>query len=139
MSKARFTPEQQEFLRNNQYTARVTSDTLSLTKEFKEIFYQEYITGAIPRDILQKYGYPVEILGKTRIWGLTHCIKKEYEHNGAFNDIHSKSTDKSMFPCTSEDKIRILEHQVSYLTQEVEFLKKFSRSRIPESRFSHHA
>lgn len=126
MSKARFTPEQQEILRNNQYTARVTSDTLSLTKEFKEIFYREYITGAIPRDILQKYGYPIEILGKVRIWGISHCIKKEYERDGAFSDLHSKNTNKTTPPSTSEDKIRLLEQQVSYLTQEVEFLKKIS-------------
>ena len=37
MSKVKFTPEHQEILPNNQYTARVTSDTLSLTKEFKEL------------------------------------------------------------------------------------------------------
>lgn len=129
MSKVKFTPEQQEILRNNQYTIRVTVDTLSLSKEFKELFYQEYLAGSIPRDILQKYGYPIEILGKQRIWGITHCIKKEYERDGSFRDIRSNGPSSIPEPCTSEDKIKKLEHQVKYLTQEVEFLKKISSIR----------
>ena len=129
MSKVKFTPEQQEILRNNQYTVRVTADTLSLSKEFKKLFYREYLTGAIPRDILQKYGYPEEILGKHRICGISQCIKREYECEGSFRDIRSNDTDRTSPPHTPEDKIRHLEHQVNYLTQEVEFLKKISSIR----------
>lgn len=129
MSKVKFTPEQQEILRNNQYTVRVTPDTLSLSKEFKELFYREYLTGAVPREILQKYGYPAEILGKQRIWGIAHCIKKEYERDGSFRDIRSNNTDNTLISRTPEDKIKQLEHQVNYLTQEVEFLKKISSIR----------
>ena len=40
MSKVKFTEEQQKELRNNKYTARVTANSLSFTKEFKELFYQ---------------------------------------------------------------------------------------------------
>ena len=65
MSKVKFSPEQQQLLRDNPYTVRVTADVLSLSREFKEIFYKEYLNGALPRDILQKYGYPIEILGVT--------------------------------------------------------------------------
>lgn len=125
MSKAKFTPEQQELLRNNQYTIRVTADSLSLSKEFKELFYQEYLSGEIPRNILQKYGYPTEIFGKQRIWGIAHCIKKEYQDTGTFRDIRTPSTGSTSADKSPEEKIRQLEHQVSYLTQEVEFLKKW--------------
>ncbi len=41
MSKAKFTPEQQQVLHNNPYTIRVTENVLSLSKEFKELFYKE--------------------------------------------------------------------------------------------------
>lgn len=126
MSKVKFTPEQQDMLRSNQYTVRVTANTLSLSKEFKELFYQELLGGSIPRDILRKYGYPVEILGKERIWGITHCIRKEYEKKGAFTDILSPSSAAALKP---EDEIRRLQQQVDYLTQEVEFLKKISSIR----------
>jgi hypothetical protein len=79
MSKAKFTSEQQQLLRNNPYTVRVTEDVLYLSKEFKELFYKEYLTGAIPRDILKKYGYPSAVLGKQRIWGISHTIRQQYE------------------------------------------------------------
>ncbi len=127
MSKVKFTPEQQQLLRNNPYTIRVTEDVLNLSKEFKELFYKEYLAGAIPRDILQKYGYPSDVLGKQRIWGISHSIRKQFEKTGEFRDVRTPGS-----PLTAdspEDKIRQLEHQVNYLTQEVEFLKKISSIR----------
>ncbi|MGN0399708.1 MAG: HTH domain-containing protein [Blautia sp.] len=57
MSKVKFTEEQQQELRNNKYTAKVTANSLSFTKEFKELFYNEYLTGVLPREILRRYGY----------------------------------------------------------------------------------
>ena len=39
MSKVKFTPEQQQMLRENPYTIHMTADVLSISKEFKEIFY----------------------------------------------------------------------------------------------------
>ena len=127
MSKVKFTPEQQQLLRQNPYTVRVTEDVLSFSKEFKEIFYKEYLAGALPRDILQKYDYPVDILGKQRIWGITRCIRKQFKENGEFRDIRSPGAPRTEE--TYEEKIKRLEHQVTYLTQEVEFLKKISSIR----------
>lgn len=118
-------------------TVRVTEDVLSLSKEFKEIFYKEYLAGALPRDILQKYDYPVDILGKQRIWGISHTIRKQFEKTGEFRDVrHPGAPTTAISP---EEKIRQLEYQVNYLTQEIEFLKKFPRSEISGSRCGHHA
>ena len=127
MSKAKFTSEQQQLLRNNPYTVRVTEDFLYLSKEFKELFYKEYLAGAVPRDILEKYGYPSSVLGKQRIWGIGYTIRKQFEKNGEFRDIRTPNS--SVTANSQEDKIRQLEHQVNYLTQEVEFLKKISSIR----------
>ena len=129
MSKVKFTPEQQDILRSNPYTAKVTASIISFTKEFKELFYKEYLAGRIPKEILQEYGYPVEILGKKRIWGIAYIIRKEFEKNGSFDDIRTKKPGEKPKSLTPEDKIRHLEHQVNYLTQEVEFLKKISSIR----------
>lgn len=127
MSKVKFTEEQQQELQNNKYTARVTANSLSFTKEFKELFYNEYLTGVLPREILRRYGYPVEILGKRRIWGIAHCIKKEYESNGGFRDVRSPRPALARSEeLTPEQQIRQLQHKLDYLTQEVEFLKKIS-------------
>lgn len=127
MSKKKFTPEQQQQLRNNPYTIRVTADVLSLSKEFKEIFHKEDLEGNLPRDILQKYGYPAEMLGRERIWGITHCIRRQFEETGKFRDIRNPGAPQAEE--TSEEKIKRLEHQVNYLAQEVEFLKKISSIR----------
>lgn len=100
MSKAKFTSEQQQLLRNNSYTVRVTEDVLYLSKEFKELFYKEYLTGAIPRDILEKYGYPSAVLGKQCIWGISHTIRQQYEKAGEFRDVRTpnSSVTASSFP-----------------------------------------
>lgn len=130
MSKIKFTEEQQNQLRNNPYTARVSENTLSFTKEFKEVFYKRYISGEIPRAILWELGYPVGILGKGRIWGIAHSIKKEYETNGCFNDSMSpKPSAKKTEDLSADQQIRQLQQKLDYLTQEVEFLKKISSIR----------
>lgn len=127
MSKSKFTPEQQQLLRNNPYSIRVTENVLSLSKEFKELFYKEYLAGALPRDILQKYGFPPDVLGERRIWGISYTIRKQFEDIGEFRDVRAPGSPlKEVSP---EDKIRQLEHQVSYLTQEMEFFKKISSIR----------
>ena len=127
MSKAKFTSEQQQLLRNNPYTVRVTEDFLYLSKEFKELFYKEYLAGAVPRDILEKYGYPSSVLGKQRIWGIGYTIRKQFEKTGEFHDVRNPGS--PIMAESPEEKIRQLEHQVNYLTQEVEFLKKISSIR----------
>ena len=58
MSKVKFSSKQQEILRNNKYTVRVTANILSLSKEFKEIFYKEYLSGEIPSIVLHKPKFP---------------------------------------------------------------------------------
>ena len=130
MSKIKFTEEQQEQLRNNPYTARVSENTLSFTKEFKKVFYKRYTSGEIPRAILWELGYPAEILGKGRIWGIAHSIKKEYETTGCFQDCMSPGPAKKKTEDLSADQqIRQLQQKLDYLTQEVEFLKKISSIR----------
>ena len=127
MSKVKFTPEQQQMLRNNPYTIRVTADVLSLSREFKEIFHKEYLSGSLPKDILQKHGYPADVLGNQRIMGISYSIRKQFERTGEFRDARTPGVDKPAV--SSDEKLKRLEHQVNYLTQEVEFLKKISSIR----------
>ncbi len=130
MSRTKFTEQQQLLLRANPYTLRVTETTLSLSKEFKKLFYEEYQSGIVPREILKKHGYPTEVLGMQRICGIATCIKREYKHAGEFSDIHSSKQPaiNGDYP-TISDPMKRLQHQVEYLTQEVEFLKKISSIR----------
>ena len=131
MSKKVFTPEEMEILRGNKYTYAVTPHILSFTKEFKELFWAEYQSGAVPRQILENYGYPADILGKKRIWGIAHVIKSQFNSPAGFHEgslpKSGKSVDKE--DQTTEELVKSLQGEVQYLRQEIEFLKKISSIR----------
>lgn len=131
MSKKVFTPEEVELLRNNNYTYKATCHILSFTKEFKELFWEEYQTGAIPRQILEKYGYSADILGKERIWGIAHTIKKQYYSSEGLHEGALPKSDKASGgdAKTTEERVDKLQGEVEYLRQELEFLKKISSIR----------
>ena len=136
MSKKVFTPEEVEMLRDNKYTFAVTPHILSFTKEFKELFWEEYQSGAIPRQILEQYGYHADILGKKRIWGIAHTIKKQYQspeglHEGAMPSSRKSSDGNAQ---TTEERVNKLQGEVEYLRQVIEFLKKFPQSELQGSR-----
>ena len=125
MGKKVFTDEEVEMLRSNPYTYSVTPSTLYFTKEFKELFWQEYQKGEVPRRILDRYGYPAEVLGKKRIWGIAHNIKDQYYSEGGLRE----GTLKRGAPAndgneTTEEAVRQLRDEVRQLRQEIELMKK---------------
>ena len=127
MSKKVFTDQEVEILRSNQYTYLVTPRKLCFTREFKELFLSEYQAGAVPRNILEKYGYPASLLGEKRIWGIAATIKKQSQspdglHEGTLPKKKSAAGDTEV--SSSDEQIRKLQSDVEYLRQEMEFLKK---------------
>lgn len=136
MGRNPFTDEQILLLRQNPYTFSVTRLRLSFTKEFKEIFYSEYETGLLPRQILQDHGYDPAVLGGRRIWGISCHIRQEYRRYGGFRQgtIQTKMPGPSLpapgRPASDKEELGQLRHEVDYLRQEIEFLKKISLARI---------
>ena len=131
MSKKVFTKGEIKMLRGNPYTYAVSPHILSFTKEFKELFWAEYQDGTIPRQILERHGYPPEVLGKERIWGIANAIKRQYNspdgiHEGALPKRSQASGDSCR---TTEEHIIKLQGEVQYLRQEIEFLKKIFSAR----------
>lgn len=130
MSKKVFTNEEVEMLRSNPYTYAVTPHILSFTKEFKELFWEEYQAGAIPRQILEKHGYPADVLGRQRIWGIAHTIKGQYYSGEGFREGSRPKNSSPSNDCkTMEETVKQLQSEVQYLRQEIEFLKKISSIR----------
>lgn len=127
MKRKVFTKQEVEMLRSNPFTYAVTSHALSFTKAFKELFWQEYQAGAIPRQILEKYGYPSEVLGNQRIWGIAHTIKMQYySPEGLHEGTLPKTTPPDSSGLLTNESIQQLQNEVQYLRQEIEFLKKIS-------------
>ena len=126
MSKTTFTSEQIAELSANPYTYNVTPKFLLFTKEFKELFWSEYCEGKPPRMILRECGYDTELLGTDRISGIQQSLKREYHKWNTFHD--GKCPPKAAAPTKSGSDetvtIKQLQHEVEYLKQEIEFLKK---------------
>jgi len=85
----KFTEEQMEALRKNPFVYKVTESRLMLSKKFKEAFMDAYADGAEPREILEKYGFTVELIGQRRIDSIPHHIFEEYEIYGEFHEGYS--------------------------------------------------
>ena len=135
MSRSQFTVEQMQLLRQNPYTHSVTRTRLSFTKKFKEIFHTEYQAGESPKQILIDHGYDTEILGESRIWNISSRIQDQYKKNGEFHEGHGPrrlvkpNTSAFNKPISEKEELKQLRHEVDYLKQEVEFLKKISSIR----------
>lgn len=125
MGTNHFTEEQQTFLRQNPYVAKVSKTSITYTDEFKKRFYDEYKAGNLPSTILQGMGFDPRVLGRKRINHFVGNIRKYEAHNEKFHDRRKESSGRPRTKdLTPEEKISRLEHQVRYLKQENEFLKK---------------
>ena len=106
-------------------------------KEFKELFMTAYKAGESPRKILEDHGFDISIIGERRIWSISHHIRTEYQKYGEFHEgygprgevaSHGTPTNTTK-PVSEADEIKQLRHEVDYLKQEMEFLKKISSIR----------
>ena len=137
MSSKLFTEEQQQLLRQNHYIYCVTEARITLTKEFKQLFMTAYKAGESPRKILEDHGFDIDIIGERRIWSISQHIRTEYKTYGEFHEgygprgetaNHDAPKDTAK-PVSEADEIKQLRHEVDYLKQEMEFLKKISSIR----------
>ena len=127
MGTNHFTEEQRSILRQNPYVIKVSKTSVTYTEEFKERFYQEYKDGNLPSAILRRMGFDPQVLGKKRIDHFVVNVRKYEAQNEDFRDRRKNSSGRPRKKdLTPEEKISRLEHQVQYLKQENEFLKKIS-------------
>lgn len=129
-----FSKQEQELLAANPYTFRVSDKQLSFTAEFKSLFWDDYCNGITPTQILQKYGYPPEVLGDSRISGIQRLIKKEaLNADGFFSgrrpQAENPAEEETPDVVSQQKRINKLEQKVQYLEQQMEFLKKISSTR----------
>ncbi|MDO4651081.1 MAG: hypothetical protein Q4B26_20780 [Eubacteriales bacterium] len=131
MERNKFTKREIQLLKCNPYTYRVTEATIFFTTEFKQEFWRRYQEGETPRAIVEALGYDPDILGQYRINGLQINIKKQAERPEGFTQGKGrkktlKSALYSVDEKPSEETIIKMQHELMYLRQEVEFLKKIT-------------
>ncbi len=120
------TKKEIESLRYNPNVKRVTAYTVCFTEEFRKKVYEEKKSGTPVAEILRRNGIDPEVLGDSRISGLSHTLHQEAIRSEGFSDLRTgnyrrppKTGDE-----TIEQRIKSLENELAYTRQEVEFLKK---------------
>ena len=131
MNWNKFTKREIQLIKNNPYTYKVTESQIFYTKEFKEEFWRRYQAGESPRAIVEALGYDPDMLGQYRINGLQINIQKQVQRQEGFTqekgghkgrkaelyDVDNNPTDETIIK---------MQHELLYLRQEVEFLKKIT-------------
>lgn len=124
-----YTKKEMRILQGNPYTLKVTKNKLSHTAEFKRIFWTKYQAGTTPRKIVEELGYDPKMFGQKRIDSLVQHIKKQALSGNGFTEGLNRTkrvkivNNEDMTPETFAQ----MQHEVLYLKQEVEFLKKITK------------
>jgi transposase len=125
MGKNHFTEDQVNELRKNPYIEKVSSKTITYTKEFKERFESEYRAGKLPSQILADMGIDQKVLGSRRKNSIVQRIKMyELRPEGCEDTRKNNSGRPSTKELSDTEKIKRLDQKIEYLKQENEFLKK---------------
>ena len=128
-----FTEEQLSVLKQNPYTFRVSNTTIKFTEEFKDVFWNLYLQDMPLRDIINTLGYDYDMLGEKRVGGFIYNLRKD--RLTPQQRITSSSTNRIKRPPSNTDyahmyaseAIKNISAELTYLRQEVEFLKKLSQ------------
>lgn len=131
MNRNKFTKREIQILKNNPYTYSVTESQLFFTKDFKEEFWRRYQAGDSTRKIVEELGYDPDMLGTSRLSGIQMNIQKQANSPTGFTEGKGrrkqlKSGLYSVDENPSDETIVKMQHELMYLRQEVEFLKKIS-------------
>ena len=136
MGPIKFTDEQVEKLSENPYTDYVSKSNLRFTMDFREMFIRELQSGKKAREIFAEAGYDVSVLGESRIKSASHRIRKEFKVGDESPMIHKKNSAElpDYTEMTQKEAIARMQHEIRYLHQELEFIKKLSHWTDKESR-----
>ncbi len=130
MSTRLLSQEYVKELREHIYVRRATQRTVLFTSEFKQLAYDELHRGKTIREIFTEAGFDIEKLGQKRLENFRERVEKEGEREEGFTDKrlgnfrHETQTDEAKL----RKRLKQLEHQVAYLQQENDFLKKIEEA-----------
>jgi hypothetical protein len=134
-----FSSEEIELLLQSPHVAYVSRTTVSYTLAFKKMFWQRYCDGVPPTRIFEEAGLSVDVIGKSRIDTLIKALRSQMERGLGFKEGREPQPGDAeklfdlpripRYPKNSQiplapESIAKLVHEVEYLKQEMEFLKK---------------
>ena len=117
-------------LREHIYVKFASQRVVNFTSEFKQLAYDELHKGKTMRKIFAEAGFDIEKLGQKRLENFQASIEKAAQSEDGFTD--KRSNNHRQEAQTDEanllKRLRQLEHQVAYLQQENDFLKKIEEA-----------
>ena len=120
-----FTLDEVNELSMNPYTYRVSAKTISFTAEFKEKFWDMYCAGQQPHNIVKQLGYDPDVLGATRIQGISDHIREQARSGEGFHEGRRSKPIESRYDAMTPSKALLkMQGEITYLRRELEFLKK---------------
>jgi len=113
-------------LQENMNVAYVSENEVIFTAAFKHLAWEEKQSGKNLPTIFREHGIEPKVLGHKRIENFSRRLREIARNNSSFEDRRKENQrpnadGKELSP---EEKIRRLEHELAYVRQEVEFLKK---------------
>lgn len=130
-----------KLLKANPYTFKVTSKRLFFKIEFKEAFWNAYKAGLAPRKIIADLGYDLSLFGQKQIDSITQGIKQQALSQSGFRQGTNRTyrrKNELLIPSkeNSEEQavLKSILNELSYLRQEVDFLKKIVKTQNTATR-----
>jgi len=138
--RSQFTSAEIEKLLDSPHIAYVSRTTISYTLAFKELFWQRHCDGVHPLTIFEEAGLDTKIIGRSRVDWFLRALKDQKERGLSFNEgsePHQAQPPKqfnipspprrlknSQVVSLSPEAIARMAHEVAYMKQELEFIKK---------------
>ena len=122
----KYTQKQIKELKANPYTLQVSDKRIFFTIEFKKVFWTKYQSGMSPRAIFKELNYNLDYFGQKQIDSIVQRVKKE-ALAGEFTEgyqRYKRMKIKEPELLNPEQTLQQMQHEMLYLRQEVEFLKK---------------
>ena len=134
-TRKKFGAAEQELLRTNPYTEKVTENQISFTLAFKEAFWRLSVEGCTGNMALRKLGYDPELLG----YNITKRIRRAGKSPEGIQPAPKSRMriSREQFGAAELEKMsrreseRRMQQEIVYLQQQMAFLKKLMRQ--PES------
>lgn len=130
MSDKLFSEQEIEILRKNINVKNITAKGITYTDEFKKIFIEENLAGALPRDIFEKHGLYIKVLGMKRVKAAANRWRRQHNLGGTIRlqDTRKFNTGRPTTKNLSlEEKYIKLQEKIEFLEAENEFLKKLDQ------------
>ena len=130
--RKKFTDEELELLRANPFTSRVDYHHIWFTLEFQNLFLSRYEAGESSPEIFSSLGYDIDIIGYQRVCNYPRQLRHRLESGKELTESHGNAkafeptyVDYNTMP--SQQAVASMQRELTYLRQQVEFLKKITR------------